>query len=595
MRLGIRAKLFAAPLIIFIAVIVVAGPYLERRLRASLEQRIATELLRQARTAREFVRLAPSSLAPTPGSEPTPQPPSLTADEIADRLGAALAHRVTIIAHDGTVVGDSDLSPSELATVENHGNRPEVGTALAKGEGSSQRYSTTLHTDMRYTAVAFEHSGGVGVVRVAKPLAEIDAAVAGLRWMLLVAGLIGLLAAAVVAWISSQLLSRALRMLAGSARAIAAGGNNRRRIEVTSKDELGAMAGSLNRMAEEIESTVSALAGERARFEAVLDSMTGAVIALDSAKRISMVNPAARELLGVGPDYRGRSLAELIRVPALLTLVSAARVGDDASGEVEVALGDRQVVARLAPRSDGQGWVLVVHDVTALRRLETVRRDFVANVSHELRTPVSIIRANAETLIDGGADDLAYRPKLLDATLRNAKRLGTIIDELLTLSRLEAGRFELDRERVSVAEVAASAVESVVAAARARGTEISLAVADDLEVAADAEVLEEVLINLVDNAVKHTPAGTRVDLAARGDNGSVRIEVRDDGTGIDRRHRERVFERFYRVDPGRSREVGGTGLGLSIVKHMVDAMGGRVGVSANHPKGAIFWLELPRS
>ena len=581
MRLGIRGKLFAAPLIIFIAVIAVTGPYLERRLRQSLNQRIAAELIHQARTARELVLLA-ADLAPS------------RVDQIADRLGVTLAHRVTIIAVDGTVVGDSALTVTELAAVENHGNRPEVIAALAEGEGSSQRYSTTVNADMHYTAVSFDHGAGAGVVRIAKPLVEIDAAVASLRWLLVLAGLIGLLAAAVVAWISSHLLSRALRMVADSARAIAAGGTGRR-IEVTSKDELGAMAGSLNRMAEEIESTVSALAGERARFEAVLESMTGVVIALDSDKRVSLVNSAARSLLCVGDDYAGSSLAEIIRAPALLALVSAATIGEAASGELELALGDRQLVARLAPRSDGQGWVLVMHDVTALRRLETVRRDFVANVSHELRTPVSIISANAETLIDGGVDDLEYRPKLLDATLRNARRLGTIIEELLTLSRLEAGRFELERELVSVAEVAASAVDSVEAGARVRETAITLAVDADLAVAADPEVLEEVLINLVDNAVKHTPAGSRVDVTAHSVEGAVRIEVRDNGNGIDRRHRERVFERFYRVDPGRSREMGGTGLGLSIVRHMVEAMDGSVGVSANHPKGAIFWLELPRS
>ncbi len=588
MKLGIRGRLFATPLVLIVAVLGIAGPYAEHRLRHSLELRVRTQLLHQARAARERVLAAPNL------SREEIQP-------VAARLGEALGSRVTVIAEDGTVLGDSELSMARLLEVENHRDRPEVMAARADGQGVARRYSRTLGTDMLYVAVALDHPAGRGVVRVAEPLSEVDAVVGSLRRGLLVAGLLGLVVAVGVGWLAAFLLSRQLRGLAESARAIAAGG--RSRIEVTSSDELGAMAGSFNRMAEEIEHTVTALADERARFEAVLDSISGAVIALDAQKRITLINPAASELLGIGDDAVGRSLVDVSRGPVaavlrrvamlVLNLVEEAGPEQEASVDKEIAIGEQRLMARLAPRSDGQGWVLVMHDVTALRRLETIRRDFVANVSHELRTPVSIIRANAEALVDGAAGDPAHGPKMLAAVLRNAERLGAIIEELLSLSRLEAGKLEPKHEPVAVAGVVAAAVDSVAGPAAAKQTTIEVAMAAELEVVADSAVLEEILINLLDNAVKYTPEGSRVVIEGQRQGDRVRFEVCDNGPGLERRHRDRVFERFYRVDPGRSREMGGTGLGLSIVKHMVEAMGGTVGVAQASPHGAIFWFELP--
>jgi two-component system phosphate regulon sensor histidine kinase PhoR len=243
--------------------------------------------------------------------------------------------------------------------------------------------------------------------------------------------------------------------------------------------------------------------------------------------------------------------------------------------------------------------VLLLEDVTAMRRLETVRRDFVANVSHELRTPVAVIRANAETLIAGAKDDPQMSAKLIDGLHRNAERLARIIADLLDLSRLDAGQYRLELAPVSVHGVTEQSMTAVEPQAAARQVTVAIAVPDELLVRADPKALDQILVNLIDNAIKYTREGGHVRVEARAEStdgaGTIRIDVRDDGPGISAKHRERVFERFYRADPSRSREAGGTGLGLSIVKHLVESMGGDVGVEPNTPSGSVFWLRLPQA
>jgi two-component system phosphate regulon sensor histidine kinase PhoR len=239
--------------------------------------------------------------------------------------------------------------------------------------------------------------------------------------------------------------------------------------------------------------------------------------------------------------------------------------------------------------------VLLLEDVTAMRRLETVRRDFVANVSHELRTPVAVIRANAETLIAGAKDDPQMGPKLIDGLHRNAERLARILADLLDLSRLDAGQYRLEVAPVTVRSVTEQSLSAVETPAQKRGVTVEVSVPETLSVKADAKALDQILVNLIDNAVKYTKPEGHVWVEAKELGDKVRIEVRDDGPGIADKHRERVFERFYRADPSRSRDAGGTGLGLSIVKHLVESMGGAVGVEPNAPSGSIFWLQLPRA
>ena len=560
MRIGLRWKLFLYAIGVSFVVLIPGGFYLQRELVATLSQRIERELETDLHAARILFEAAG---ARTPGE----------IDPLADRLGQALGARVTVIGADGRLLGDSDVPLERLAAVENHAGRPEVRAALESGAGTARRRSATVDVDLLYMAEPF--GGGHGVVRIAKPLDEIAAALARLRWLFLVAAGITLVVAVALSAGAARLLSRTLREVVATATHLAASGE---------ADPLAASA-------RDIERTVGTLALERARFGAVLEGMADGVVATDPSGRITLMNRAAQQLFGAGADASGRSLLEVVRVPALDELMSA---GDERGEvEIEVPATRRRVRARRAPQPGG-GAVLVMQDVTALHRLENIRRDFVANVSHELRTPVSVIQANAETLATGALGDAATAPVLVGAIHRNAERLTDLIEDLLDLSRLEAGQYRVDIEPVAIGAAAQRAVEALERVAAGRGTRIEVAVPGELTADADAGALHQVLVNVVTNAIVHTPERSRVTIRAHPlEGGGVRIEVADDGPGIPAAQRERVFERFYRIDPGRSRAMGGTGLGLSIVKHLVDAMGGQVGVRDHTPRGALFWIDLP--
>ncbi|MCA9662778.1 MAG: HAMP domain-containing protein, partial [Myxococcales bacterium] len=468
--------------------------------------------------------------------------------------------------------------------------------ALAGGEGVSRRYSVSVGMDMLYVALPFTSGDFKGIVRVARPLSEVEAAVSRLRLALMIAGLIGLVGAVVMSAFASHFLSRTLRSLVQDARLMAEGGLTRP-LQIASQDEIGGLAGSINRLADELESTVATLAAERSRFEAVLESMDEAVIALDREQHLTMVNRAAVALLSLAVGRGGSTLRERIRIPALHDLVDRALAGEAERAEFEIPEPTpRRIMAYASPLRNASGAVVVMHDVTEIRRLETIRRDFVANVSHELRTPVSIIRANSETLLDGALERQDIARRFLDAILRNADRLAALVGDLLEISRIEAGTYNLDCDSVEVSPIVARICDSVETLAKDKKIKVIDEVAPGTVVWADPAALEMVLLNLVDNAVKYTQEGGAIVVASRViDEGTVRLEVRDNGPGIAHKHRMRIFERFYRVDPGRSREVGGTGLGLAIVKHLVEAMDGHVGVDPVVPRGSAFWLSLPTS
>ena len=369
--------------------------------------------------------------------------------------------------------------------------------------------------------------------------------------------------------------------------------NNATRVPVASMGgELRELAEWINALAEDAQKSRDALAHERMLLASVADGLTQGVIAIDGDHKIEMLNDAARKMLGVQSSMVGEPLLELVRVPALRDLI---RQPHDGEAEMSLPNGPRALVR--AARTWGRvGRVLLIEDVTAMRRLETVRRDFVANVSHELRTPVAVIRANAETLMAGAADDPQIAPKLIDGLHRNAERLARILADLLDLSRLDAGQYRLEVAPVAVLAITEQSLSAVEPQAQKRNVTVAVAVPSTISVRADAKALDQILVNLIDNGVKYTQADGHVWVEAREIGAdSVRIEVRDDGPGIADKHRERVFERFYRADPSRSREAGGTGLGLSIVKHLVESMGGEVGVEPNAPRGSIFWLQLPRA
>jgi two-component system, OmpR family, phosphate regulon sensor histidine kinase PhoR len=588
LNLGVRAKVLIVTITIVLAVDFAAGVYLQWKLRAAQEQRIEDELSRQARAARELldVGLASGALDWSPER----------VDPIADRLGRSFDSRVTIIAADGSVLGDSEVETSELHKVDDHSTRPEVLAATGDSCGLSRRYSTTVSTQMLYCAMRFAIGEQQGFIRVSTPLSAVDKAVAQLRVILVFGGLLSLGLAIGAGTLAARAMYGRVRELMEAARAMAEG-NKKGRLPIASTDEFGGIAGSLNQVSEELERTVKELAAERDLFEAVIQSMDEAVLAVDADRRIIAVNRSARELLEVDVQIRGHLLLDAVRIPELSDALDHALRGETRSIDVKLQSGGtlRHLMVRATPQGESGGAVLVMHDVTEIRRLETVRRDFVANVSHELRTPVSVIQANTETLLSGALDEPEQARRFLEAVRRNAERLGQLISDLLDISRIEAGKYKIEMRALSMTSVARSVSKAVSEACRRRGVVFEVEVPDDLVVRADPGALEQVLVNLVENAVKYGPEGGTVELVAVEQGAAVRIEIRDEGPGIAPDHRRRVFERFYRVDPGRSRHMGGTGLGLAIVKNLTEAMGGDVGVDPREPTGSVFWVRFARA
>jgi two-component system, OmpR family, phosphate regulon sensor histidine kinase PhoR len=510
-------------------------------------------------------------------------------------LGTATGTRLTVIAPDGRVLGDSAEEPARM---ENHGHRPEVLAALKVGRGSDERRSATTKLTTLYVAVAVP--GGpspLGVARAALPLPVLERQFARLRDGVVAGVAAGSVLALLVAAFVARRLTRPLASMTGAAVAIAAG-EEPPAITHSSSDEMGDLARAFNRMAAQLRERLALLEQEREKLETVFESMTEGVVAVDQDERLLHLNQAAREMLGIAPVApRGRALAEVIRQPELIEVLrAAAHARSEQVEDVRLHAGGRdRVLAIHAVPLGSRGAVAVVLDVTALRRLETVRRDFVANVSHEIKTPLAAMLGLVETLIDDEEMTPDVRARFLGKLRDHVHRLAELATDLLHLSRAETEPITV-REAVDVDGACAAAVDRFAAAARAKGVAIShepSANGRRLECHCDPTALVQILDNLVDNAVKYTPAGGRVELRTGRRDGRIAFEVSDTGIGIEPSEQARVFERFYRVDKARSRDVPGTGLGLSIVKHLVEAHGGAVELESWPGRGSTFRVLLP--
>ena len=524
-------------------------------------------------------------------------------DEACAALSAHLGVRLTVIAPDGRVLGESTRSSESM---ENHADRPEVHAALTTGSGRSVRDSTTIGMRLLYGAWLERRDDEVRVVRAALPLTTVASNVAHLRRLLfggiVAAALLGLAAALAL----SRRMLRRLRRLVAFARRLASGGPPPY-LAPERGDELGLLEAQLGDMARSVTATIAELRIERERLEAILRGMVEGVLVIDLEGRVVLMNARARELLDVPSDLerRRRSLVELTREPSLADLVHELASGAAVVSR-DVTLGGGtgptlQVNAARLRGADGRafGIVLVLHDVSELRRLEVIRRDFVANVSHELRTPLTAIKGYAETLLGAAGEDPETRRRFLSVVDRHSERLGRLIDDLLTLSDLELGRTTLRLGTVALGPAVDDVVQMLGDAAARADVDLGEEVrADCPPITADTDRLRQVLINLVDNAIKYTPAGGRVRIRAARAAGAMRagmveIAVEDTGMGIPAPDLPRLTERFFRVDKARSRALGGTGLGLAIVKHIVQAHGGELSITSALGAGTTVRVFLP--
>ena len=390
-------------------------------------------------------------------------------------------------------------------------------------------------------------------------------------------------------------VSRAIAELTEGARRMTSGDLSVR-TRLLGQDELAELGHALDGLAGGLAKTLGALRTERDLQRRILEAMQEGVVVVDREGRIVLVNPALRAMLLLGADAVGKLLIEAVRDAQLEALLADARAaGGAAPLEIELpGLKPRRLLVHTSPLSgdDDDGMLFVLVDVTELRRLESLRRDFVANASHELRTPIAAVRSATETLHSGALDDPAAAVRFLDIIDRNAARLQSLVEDMLELSKLESNEFKLKRERVELTSVVPIVLGLFRERAEKKGVRLGSELVGGAAVEGDARALEHVLSNLVDNAVKYCPAGTRVTVSAALDRERIRLVVTDNGPGIPAEHVTRVFERFYRVDAGRSRELGGTGLGLSIVKHMVEAMRGKVSVESEVGRGSTFVVSL---
>ena len=572
-------------MLVGIVAALIAGVVLNRALRHEIVERTADQLLIQSRMAVDI-------LSGVNGLEGR-------ADEFADRLGREVAARVTIVAADGRVLGDSELDAGGLGRAENHADRPEIIAARGGVTGRAIRRSATLAEEMLYLAVPLDPATpSRGVVRLAVPLTAVARAQARVLPLIIMTSLLSVLVAGCAGWLAARVPARRLQEMTRAAGEIAAGRMGAR-AHPGGDDEVADLARSLNRMAAQLEERLALLDRERHQLRAMLDAMVEGVLLLDGAGRIIIANPAFGRMFGAAEPLEGRRPLEAARVPGLQEAVEAALESKEPVVREITLSGDpgRIIQASLAAVREGGGTVgavAVFHDVTELKTLEQVRREFVANVSHELRTPLTAIKGYAETLLGGGLDDRARAAQFVEVIARHAERLRALIEDLLDLAAVEQREARLAMAPVAVADIAGQAEAILRPMAEARELTLVIDVPADLpRVLADRDRLAQVLINLLDNAVKFTPPGGRVEVGARAAGSAVTIAVRDTGVGIPPGEIGRIFERFYRIDRSRDRSEGGTGLGLAIAKHLVLAMNGTIEVESVPNAGATFRVTLP--
>jgi two-component system phosphate regulon sensor histidine kinase PhoR len=587
-RLNLFWKLGFAFFALLIAVLLPVDFYAERALRRDYERAGFEQLATIARIALAH----PPRFAPAANPE---SPDSASLQEWIAQM-AASGMRVTVIASSGLVLADSQSDPS---TMENHADRPEILDALAKGDGRSIRHSATVKSDLLYYAMRLSLDSGPPIVlRLALPLQTVNEELWELRrslwlaslFMLLVTGTISLFISRSFADRVDRLTKFSLRVAEGDFRPIDAD---------RSGDGLEALAVSLNQTAARLDRTIRTLTEERNLSSAILGSMVEGVAVVNSSERLAFANEGFAAILGLDvPPQSGRALVEVVRQTELIEAVRQVLKGEPRV-ESEIVTGTlRQhffaVTVASVRATEDAGAVIVLHDITDLRKLERVRRDFVANVSHELRTPLTAIQGFSETLLAGAIDDPQNRVRFLEIILDHSRRLARLTEDLLMLSKMDADRLELELQRLSVSQFVESCLETAQRPAAEKDLRISLNLAKALpDIAADHRRLAEVLQNLLDNAIQYTPSGGQIMLSASADDHEVTFTVSDTGIGIPQADQPRIFERFYRVDVARSREVGGTGLGLSISKHLVEVHGGRIWVESEVGQGAQFHFTVP--
>lgn len=581
--LSFRWKLFLSYLVLCLVLVVGLFAAVDRLLVKRLVDERKESLFNQVYLARML----------------TEQHPSETYQNILKTIGVGVNARVTLIAADGKVLAESGMPDESISSVDNHADRVEVRSAMLEGSGWSVRYSNTVQMPMLYVALRCTINGAPAVIRLAHPMEDLTTAKQKLQTVLGGVVLMLVLAALILSAVFSNITSRPLREIADAAARIGVGEKGVRISLSERSGEIGYLAQVLNDMAGKIENQVHRISTEQQRLSAILRGMGEGVMVTDRIGGILLVNPAFLRMFGITGEITGSPLVDVCRHPDLLQAFETQRdSGKEMTCEITIPATSLVLLAHWVPLADSigirQGAVAVFHDISELKRLESMRRDFVANVSHELRTPVAVIKGYGETLLEGTLEDSTEKSRrFVEIIVHHAERLSNLINDILTLSRLESRDAETRLLPLDVSVITDRVKLLMGDHAGSKGITLDISCHGVIPmVLGDQGQLEQVLLNLLDNAVKYTPEGGAVTVSVRPEGARVSVSVTDTGAGIPRKDLPRIFERFYRVDEGRSREQGGTGLGLSIVKHIVQLHKGEIKVESEPGKGTVFTVYL---
>ncbi|MFO7986481.1 MAG: ATP-binding protein [Desulfatiglandaceae bacterium] len=580
-------QLYPSYLLIILIAIVAITWYASSAVRHFFLEEITSDLEARARLFESQV---------SPYLDPL-QPAAI--DRLAKKMGKYASTRITVLLPSGQVIGDSHEEPGVM---DNHADRMEIRDAVRGPVGRSIRFSRTLQHELMYVASAVRKDERIiGIIRTAIPLSTVHAALGSIQTrIVLCGGIIAVFATVVSLWVSRR-ITRPMEEIRQWSAAIAKGEFQRRPV-IRAPEEIEALSVSLTHMAGELHKQIDMVVRQRKEIQAMFSSMAEGVFALDMDEHIISMNRAAEQMLSCRFDeVRGRSIQEVARNLGLHQFVKEVFSGPEpidrdilVSPENDVVLNCRGSI--LKDSQDRQiGVIVVLNDVSRLRRLENVRREFVANVSHEIKTPITAIKGFVETLIDGAAQDPRDSGRFLRIIDTHVNRLEVILEDLLSLSRVEqdAEKQELELAKTRLQEILTTAIEICGERAGAKKIHIEVACSDRMAAEVNPPLLEQAVVNLLDNALKYSPEGSTIRVRVSQDNAEIRIAVCDQGCGIGKKQLPRVFERFYRVDKARSRQLGGTGLGLAIVKHIAEVHGGRVSVESTLGKGSTFTIHLP--
>ena len=583
--MGIRSRIFFIVFVLLTISIAITYVVAERDLNNTFKEQTLNELEKKA----NLLAISVGSLTRFDDIN--------AADLFANELGSATNSRVTFIKNDGQVIGDSELDFDEISIIDNHGNRSEVIDALKNGAGWSSRYSSTLNQDLLYFAIQDNEDVYPNIIRISVPITYIDNITDTLGLSVLLLFVVVFIVSAIASGVSANYLYSNIQELANVASNISKGktiSDDIDALPTQRDDEFGTVARSISQLSEDLKNQIKIIAKQRDQFGLVLDDLGEGIIVTNKKGKVVFTNEQASVILNT-ENLFDRNIKEF-DIPALNYLFKRVKSKKRADIEFEIEINRRTTKWVLGSmnqsKTTGQ-FILVLHDITQLRQLNSMRRDFISNLSHELRTPVSVIRANSETLLDGALEDKQEAKIFSKAILHNAERLTSMVSDLIDLSRIDYGDLKLNIVEVNLDNFIKSFIDSMKSVMKKKDIYIEYQPRHKKNIMVDVQALERVMNNLIDNAFKYSPKGSVIEISTITNNNHIKINVADQGSGISEIDQEYIFDRFYRTASARASENKGSGLGLAIVKNLINSLNGEVGVSNRPEDGSIFWFTLP--